>query len=185
MVALKYSITKEDYVNFYTYIMWDAPGKRKKRQMFYAKQSVPILIFLLAFYYTGLFDRPGKFILLIGGFLMITTLLSFIGVRTNTMKQAESIAENPENDSIFNELNVVASETGLLIKNDLKETKYQWASIIKKLESRNYYFLFHNAMEAIIIPKRAFSNEEEKVRFEKLLSQYLSLDAEVFHLLKR
>ena len=184
MLSIKYAITKEDYINYYTYVMWDAPGKKKKRLIYYGKQSLPILIFLFAFYYTGLFHRPGNFILLIAGFLLITTLLSFMGVRNNTMKQAEAVADDPENGSVFLESNLLVSETGLLVKDDLKETKYQWGAIIKKLESRQYYFLFHNAMQAIIIPKRAFATAEEKIKFEKLLSQYLSLDAEVSHLLK-
>jgi hypothetical protein len=184
MVSLKYSLTKEDYINYYTYVMWDAPGNKRKRILYYSKQLLPILIFFFAFYYTGLFDRPGKFIFIIAGFLVLTSLLSFFGVRTNTMKQAEKVADDSGNSSIFIPLIVNASESGISVKDELKEIHYQWAAIIKKLESQNYYFLFHNSIQAIIIPKRAFTSPADKLQFEKLLAQYLSFDADVSHLLK-
>ena len=184
MVSLKYSLSKEDYVNYYTYLAWDAPGNKKKRLVYYGKQLLPIIIFLFAFYYTGLFNRPGNFILLIAGFLIATTLLSFIGVRTNTMRVAEKVAEHPENASIFLEASITVSEAGITTKNELMETKYQWKAILKKLESKNYYFLFINSLQAIVIPKRVFNSQEEKLQFEKLLSQFLSFEADVSHLIK-
>ncbi|MFT3911882.1 MAG: YcxB family protein [Ferruginibacter sp.] len=184
MLSLKYSITKEDYINYYTYILWDAPENKKKRIRYYARQIIPILLFLLAFYYTGLFDRNRNFILLIAGALLATSLLSLLGVRSNMMKQAQRVADNPENSSIFSDMTVTVSEAGIIAKSESVETKYQWTSIIKKLESKNYYFLFINGIQAIIIPKRIFNSPEEKAQFEKALAQYLSFDADVSHLLR-
>ncbi|MEO8770165.1 MAG: YcxB family protein [Ferruginibacter sp.] len=184
MVSLKYAITKEDYSNYYTYVMWDAPGNKKKRLYYYGKQVLPIILLLFAFYYTGFLQRSDKFILIVTGFLVATTLLSFLGVRTATMRQADKVAEDPGNSSIFLEHMVTVSDTGINIKDELKEVRFQWAAITKKLESKNYYFLFHNSIQAIIIPKRVFISQDEKLQFEKILSQHLTFDAEVSHLLK-
>jgi hypothetical protein len=184
MVSLKYSLTKEDYVNYYTYMWWDAPGKQRKRLLYYVRQLLPLLLFFIAFYYTGLLERSGRFILITFGLLLATTLLSFIGVRTNTMRQAEKITEDPENASFFLEVTAIVSETGISMKDELQETKFQWRAFTKKLESRNYYFLFINSMQALIIPKRIFNSPEEKLQFERLLTQYLSFEADVSHMLK-
>jgi hypothetical protein len=179
MLSLHYALTKDDYINYYTYVAWDSPANKKKRFYYYTRQMVPLLIFLFAFYYTGLFDRPGKFIFIIGSVLLAITLLSFINVRSNTIRTAERVADDPNNGSIFLELNVVISETGIVVKDELKESKYRWEAILRKAESKNYYFLFHNAVQAIIIPKRVFNTADEKGRFEKLLTQYLSFEADV------
>ena len=184
MVSLRYAITKEDYVNYYAYVTWDAPGNAKKRLIYYARQILPILLFIFAFYYTGLFERNSKFILLIVGFLIATSLLSLIGVRTNAIRQAEKIADDPGNSSIFLEAVVVVNETGITVKDELMETKYQWKAFTKKLESQNYYFIFHNSIQALIIPKRVFNTTDQKLQFEKLLGQYISLEADVAHLIK-
>lgn len=184
MVSLRYALTKDDYSNYYTYVMWDAPVNKKKRVIYYTRQVMPLLIFLVAFYYTGLFNRPGNFILMIAGFFILTSFLAFFGVRNNMMKQGEKVANDPDNSSVFLNLEVTVSDTGLTVKDELKEVRYQWMAFIKKLESQNYYFLFHNSIQAIIIPKRVFRNAEEKTKFEKLLNQYLTFDADISHLLK-
>ncbi len=184
MLSFRYSLTKEDYINYYTYVAWDSPSNKKKRIAYYLRQTIPLLLFLVAFYYTGLFERSENFILITGAVLLAIMFLSFINVRSNTKRAAERVADLPDNSSIFNESTVTFSETGIIVKDELKEIKYQWKAILKKSESQNYYLLFLNAVQAIIIPKRVFKSADEKKEFEKILSQYLSFEAEVSHLLK-
>ncbi len=184
MLSYQFAITREDYVNYYTYVMWDAPENKKKRNFYYAKQLLPIVFFFLAFYYTGLFDRNSLFILVIAGFLLLTSLMSLFGVRTNMQKQAERVASNPANSQIFLMTTLMVSESGLSVKDELTELKYQWKAFVKKQESAHYYFLFVNAMQAVIIPKRIFSSTEDRLQFDKLLEQHLSLEAEIGHLVK-
>lgn len=184
MITLQYALTKEDYVNYYTYVSWDAPERKKKRFYYYIRQIIPIVLFIIAFYYTGIFERNSKFILLILGFIFLTSLLSLFNVRSNTVKQAEKVANDPGNSSIFLAISMIVSETGISTKDVLTETKFQWNAFIKKQESREYYFLFVSSMQALIIPKRIFNNADERIQFEKLLSQCLSFDAEIGHLIK-
>lgn len=179
MVVVKYALTKEDYANYYTYMTWDSPANKKKRLRYYVRQLVPVILFAAAFYYTGLFRRPGNFILLIAGFLVLTTFLSLIGMRANTVKLAEKLSEDPENSSIFLEGTLTATDTGLVLKDEVSETRYNWRGIIKKLESANYYFLFTSGVQAIIVPKRVFQHSLQKAEFEKLLGQHLSLEADL------
>ena len=183
MISLNYSISKEDYVNYYTFVLWDAPENRKKRTLYYIKQAIPLLLFIFAFYYTGIFERNSTFILVILGFIFLTSALSLFGVRSNTVKQGEKVANDPNNSSIFLETALTISETGISTKDALTETRYQWNSFIKKQESAAYYFLFTSSIQGLIIPKRIF-NTDEKAQFEKLLSQHLSFDAEIGHLVK-
>jgi YcxB-like protein len=184
MITLQYALTKEDYVNYYTYVSWDAPERKKKRFNYYARQIIPIILFIGAFYYTGIFERNSKFILLILGFIFLTLLLSLFNVRSNTVRQAQKVANDPGNSSIFLDISIIISETGISTKNAVAETKFQWSSFIKKQENTEYYFLFISSIQALIIPKRVFNNADERNQFEKLLSQYLSFDAEIGHLVK-
>jgi len=184
MISLRYSITKEDYVNYYTYVTWDAPENRKKRIYYYIRQIIPILLFILAFYYTGIFERNSKFILVILGFIFITAFLSVFNVRSNAMKRAEKITNDPGNNTIFQDVDLTVSETGIIAKGISTETKYQWNAFIKKQESLAYYFLFTSSIQAMIIPKRIFNNADERLAFEKILSQHLSFDAEIGHMIK-
>jgi len=183
MISLNYSISKEDYINYYTYVLWDSPANRKKRLSYYTRQVIPLLLFIAAFYYTGIFERNSRFTLLIIGAIFLTSLFSFVGVRSNTLRRAQKIADDPGNSPIFQQFALDVSETGLSVKGALSETRYQWKAFIKKQETKDYYFLFTSGIQAMIIPKRIF-NKDERMQFEKLLSQHLSFDAEIGHLIK-
>lgn len=184
MVALTYSISKDDYVRFYTYMMWDSPQNAPKRRRYYVRQVIPPLLFLLAFYYTGILERSTEFKLLIVVFLAGTTVMSLLSNRSNIQRNAEKIADDPANAPMFAQRTVQASDSGLLVTEPYTETRYRWQAFTRKLENDRYYYLFTDAMQAIIIPKKSFSDATSLDRFGKLLSQHLSLDAEIGHLVK-
>ncbi len=184
MIQLNYALNKDDYANYYTYVKWDAPENKKKRLTYYARQLLPVVAFTLAFYYTGLFKRDTTFILLIGGFLLLTSIMAIFGVKTNLRKEAEKLAEDPKNGILFADVQLQVSETGIQCKSEWVSTQYQWKAYIRLQENEKYFFLFINAAQALIVPKRAFTHAEELESFKKLLRQYLSFDAEIGHLVK-
>jgi hypothetical protein len=184
MIQLNYALNKDDYANYYTYVKWDAPENKKKRLTYHARQLLPIVAFTLAFYYTGLFKRDTTFILLIGGFILLTSIMAIFGVRTNLRKQAEKFTEDPKNAILFTDTQMQVSETGIQCKSEWVSTQYQWKAFIRLQENDKYFFLFISSAEALIIPKRAFSHTEKTQSFEKSLRQHLSFDAEIGHLVK-
>lgn len=183
MVTISYSLTREDYVNYYTYVLWDAPEKKKKRMLGYLKQAVPVVIFTLVLYFTGILQRSNTFTLVILGFIIITSLLSLAGIRSNTVKEAQKFAAEPLNSSFFLETTLTVSESGLITRDELLESRYKWNAFVRKLENDKYYFLFTSTVQAVIIPKKVLAADEKKY-IDKLLSQQLSIDAELGHLVK-
>lgn len=184
MLTLHYALTKEDYSNYYSFVAWDAPGKHKKRSLYYLRQIGTIVLFTAVFYFTGLFDRSSMFAFVVIGFILLTSIVSMTGARSAIVGQADKISDNPENSSIFLINNVTISETGILLQDEYTERKFRWPAFIKKQENGAYYFLFYNASEAVIIPKKVFKSAADKALFDGLLVQFLSFDAEVGYLIK-
>jgi hypothetical protein len=184
MLTLQYAITKEDYINYCTFVAWDAAENYQKRRRYYLKQIGTIVLFTAAFYYTGLFDRSSLFAFIVTGWILLTTIFSMYSARSSIMKEAEKTSNDPGNASVFSSTVVTISETGILLKDEFTESKYQWPAFTKKEENKEYYFLFYSSLEAIIIPKRVFKTSDDTILFEKLLMQFLSFDAEVGHLIK-
>ena len=59
MLTLQLALTKDDYINFYTYCMWDAPGQKKTKLFYYAKQiGVNVGIIALIFFTDIFHIRP-------------------------------------------------------------------------------------------------------------------------------
>ena len=184
MLTLNFALTKDDYDNFYTFVAWDSPGKHAKRSLYFLKQLGTIVLFTGIFYYTELFDRNSLFAFIVISLILVTAILAITGVRSSIKNQAKKISNDPENSSIFVNTAVVISAAGIFLRDDLTERKLQWPAFIKKLENKEYYFLFYNSMEAIIIPKRVFKNKEDKLLFDSLLIQFLSFEAELGNLIK-
>ena len=184
MISVKYALDKEDYINYYTYVMWDAPEKKKSKLKFYLRQAGINGLVIAVLFYTDIFKYNRLYLYIYLGILTATTALQILSARSNVKKQAEKIATAENNYSIFLETHASISETGIALKDELSETKFQWKAFVKKQENADYYFLFTNSIQAIIFPKRIFKTAEEKSQFQKLLSQYLSFEAEVGYLIK-
>ena len=157
---------------------------KKKRSLHYLKQSGSIVLFTALFYYTGLFNRSSYFAFIVIAFILLTSILTITGVRSSIVTQAQKITDDPDNSSIFIPTTVIIGETGISLHDEFSERKFRWAAFIKKQENSDYYFLFYNSLEAVIIPKRVFRSDEDKILFDKLLVQFLSFDAEIGYLIK-
>jgi hypothetical protein len=185
MLTLRFAITPDDFANFSAYVHLEAPGKKK----LLFKKYLPLIIivsFVLLVnianaFVAGNFDSS----VLIGLAVFISfMLINFFSIRPRLKKQAQKFAADSENAAIFNMTDYTFSETGLLTKDNFRETKYQWPAFIKKGETADYIFLFIYSASAIIIPKRVFKSTVEKEKLEALLATHLSFDAEVGHLIK-
>ena len=181
-MILKYAVTKEDYIEYYTYVSWDAPEQKKKKINYYLRQVLINGGLIALIFYTGVFNFHSWYLYLYLGILLFTTLVQIFSGRNNVSKHAEKVTDDASNASIFSEKTIEIDDSGIALKDALTESRFRWAAFIKKQENKNYYYLFTSSIEAIIIPKRIFKLPEEKIRFEKLLTQHLSLDAEVGHL---
>ena len=176
MVSLQYDITKEDYVSFYTFVFWEE-GK-KKRKLNFLKQGIFLLIFLVILFYASGRGSFNTLSITIYALIFFSVVLPLLNGKNAIIKNAEKITDDADNATIFTTYKLVATDADLFVKNNFVETKYFWNAIIKKSETATHYFLFENALQAIIIPKRACKNGEESLALSKILSRNLSIDSE-------
>jgi hypothetical protein len=179
MITIQYILSKDDYVEYFAYMYWDIKGRKKQRVKNIFKQLLYVVLLCSILYFTGSFGSNAKFIILAIFLIFGISLLTLISGRSDLESQAKAIADDPENESIFVEMFITISDDNFQIKNKLVEARYKWGAFVNKVETKNHYYLFENSMQAIIIPKRAFTNNEEKMAVDKILSRNLSLDAEI------
>ncbi|HOZ79919.1 MAG TPA: YcxB family protein [Ferruginibacter sp.] len=184
MVAAKFAITPEDYMEYYLYMTWDAPDRKQARLKYYGRQVLVNGGIILVLFYTQLFRLDSLMLYIYVGILALITILQIFNGRILARKQGEKITKDEDNASLFVETMFDISEAGITRKDVNIETRYHWNAFVRKEETAQYYFLFISSIQAIIFPKRVFKSAEDKMQFEKLLSQHLSFDAEVGHLMK-
>jgi hypothetical protein len=163
---------------------WDGADRKKARFKYYLRQVLINIGVIGILLYIDVFRFKPTYLYIYIGVMLVITLMQIFNARLNVKKQAEKTAVAAGNQNFFLEASVDISDAGIVSKNENVETRYRWKSFIKKDENKEYYFLFTSSIQAMIFPKRIFKTAEEKMQFEKLLSQHLSFDAEVGHLIK-
>jgi len=185
MVSLRYALTPEDFIHFTVYVQLEAPGKKK---LIYKSLRPLIIIFSIVCIYNisiSISSQSAKPLDFIGiPIILFLLLFPVLSAKPRLKKQALKFASNPENAAVFNISDHIFSETGVQVKDAVKETKFQWSAFIKKEETAGYIYLFIQSNSALIIPKKAIRSEVEKEQLENLLAQYISFDAELGHLVK-
>jgi YcxB-like protein len=184
MVTINYTLTKEDYSNFYHYVALLSPGKKNKIIKTWITRFL-LFSFMLFIVKISSSEKTFDAYFFYSIFVLAAIyLLPLFNLPNVYKKQVTLFTDNPVNANIFNEYQITVSETGLFAKGKFTETKYQWGSIVKKEENSNFYFLFISSEQAILIPKKTLRSGAEKEQLEKLFAQYISFDAEVGHLIK-
>jgi hypothetical protein len=184
MITLQYSLTKEDYANYYSYVLWDTPEKKLVRKKYYLRQLFINLFVVGIASYSAIFSfLSNTYIFFFIAILIATSVYNFLNQKYRIKAQAKKFANNEENASIFFSCYHQFSETGITLKDEVSLTQLQWKAIVKKDENADYYFLYTNSIQALIIPKREFKNIEEQNSFNQLLQLHISFNAEVGHLL--
>jgi hypothetical protein len=185
MITLNFKLTKEDYFNYYYYSTYLAPGKKAAVIKSRLKGFFIFSFLLLLIRFTSPERTLDTFFFISIAMMASIYLLPLFTVEMDTRKQINAFLNNPLNCYLLMKTEVIISETGISAKDEFTESKYQWNAILKKEETKEYYFLFTNSIQAIVIPKRILATAVEKETLSKLMAQHISFDAEVGHLIKK
>ena len=123
MISVKYSLTKDDYISYYLYMMWDAPERKTSRLKYYSRQILVNggIIAILA--YTDVFRYNPTTLYIYAGILLLITAMQIFSARINVKKQAQKITDNEGNQSFFVETQFDISEAGISGKMKTKNRK--------------------------------------------------------------
>lgn len=184
MIAIDYSLTKEDYAHYFNYVVLEAPGRKKALILTWLKRFAVMSSFLI---FIKLIEQPLNFDFYFFYSIAIIAAI-YIGpifsLNNVYKKQIFAFIQNPLNEHVFSDVNLLLSESGILAKGKYSEAKYNWEAIVKKAEDNVFYYLFLSSDQALLIPKRCLKKDTEREQLEDLFSKKVSFNAEVGHLVK-
>ena len=155
MISLRYALTPEDFANFTVYVQLEAPGQKKAIYKSLRPLIIIMAIIVIANVATTIASGhpdSGNFIGV--GIVLALLILPTLSLKPRLKKKALAFAANPENAAVFSMTDHIFSETGVLLKNDSSESKFQLKAFIKKQETAEYIYLFIQSNNALIIPKK-------------------------------
>lgn len=178
MIKITYERSLEDLVNFNIFHVWKSPDRKYFRLLFFV--GIPFLLILILFLALKVAGMPldqtdytGFGIIL--AILIIVFMLMGGGLIQRTLQKKIAHSIDP---SVIGKITGPAELT--LTSKELRfatpegEWIKPWQEIIKVRNTKGYYFIYTDPMQAIVVPQRAFNDTQEKEHFEKQLKKYLA-----------
>ena len=176
MITLNYTISEQEFKDFYYFVGWLAPDKKSYRIKYHLSSILSyVIIFVFIYYLKGFLYF--NFITALIFLIPVIGLYYYTNYRMKTHFQ--NYGKKVYNDSDKDNSEMIIGESGISVKNKDAEAHYKWSAFVKKYETDAAYYLYMSTNIGLIIPKRVFNSTAQKESFEKILSQYLPLQADL------
>lgn len=150
-----------------------------RRLSYYLKSAAWGIVFIAIILYGFQRDNLINFISTLLVYFIIYSVLIYILIKDGYRRATRKIYNDPKNASLFGLVEVSINETGISAKTEVSDGHHNWSAIIRSSSTKNLYILYLSEITALIIPKRVLKTLSEKESFEKMLSQYLPLQADL------
>ncbi len=170
MYTFRYQVTEDDYFQYNLYHCYSISTYRN-RLMLQKYLTALLLVICGIMYSSSSFDYPvigyavfGVFVILWLVFFRQIVIIRQIRKSIEVMRKTGKVPFDKEVTMIFDE-EKIRSEA------DDAQMSAPYSSIEKIVTGENALFLYKWAIEAYVLPYRAFSGEEEKEAFLRFLAQ--------------
>ena len=170
-------LTEEEYFRFNYFTAWADPRKKKYRIIYFLRVIVlygaVALLYILA---TGSkliwFDIS---VFVVTGVAYLFLIPFFI--KKSVRRRVNDILSKKENQHILEPSEIVLSSSGIIDRDTVSESRYDWEAIVHHADTPDGYYLYTSSYHAIVIPKRAVQTTAEQQELEGLLHSHLPLSA--------
>jgi len=178
MVTFKFKLTAKEYLQYNYYTAWADPGKKSYRFNYFLR------VFLLYGFVAALYILTSKshliwidilvFVLTGTVYLMLVPFF----IRQSVKRRVSAILTKKENLHILEESEIILSDTTIVDRDTVSESRYSWDAIVRICETADSFYLYTNSYHAIVIPKRVMNTGPENKEVLRLFHKCLPLSAE-------
>jgi hypothetical protein len=177
MIAFRFTLTEQEYFQYNYYTAWAAPSRKRYRAGYFLR--VLLLYGIVAFLYIFA-NRSHNFWIDIAVFIATGLVyLMFIPffIKRSVRRKVKDILSKKENQHVLHEAEIILSDHGIIDKDIVSESRYEWDAIVHFAETEDSYYLYTNSYHAIVIPKRAVKDITDRNEMQRLFDTYLPLEA--------
>lgn len=180
MFIFNYNLNEQDYIRFNYYVYYNDKSAKETYNIF--KFKLPVAIWILFTIYFVLYGNLKMFTIITISYLIFWLIFMFflgftfekyikkiVKITVENAKKNGTLPYDTINKVNFN-LNEIIEE----LPNKKNILKYE--VIEKIIISNDYYYIFLNSIEAIIIPNTAVKTKKEKEKFYDFLCQKVGSD---------
>lgn len=177
MIKITYQRTLADFANFNIYHVWKSPDRKYFRLLIH--YGVPLIVSLMVFLSTMFAGIPvnlANYRGIIIAFAVLVLVMHLLGGRLITSAIRKKIGNSLTPDAVKQltgdtEVMLTSKEIRMTTPNNTFIKPYP--EIVKLRITKGYLFIYIEPLQAIVIPQRAFKNNNEKIEFERQLIKHL------------
>jgi YcxB-like protein len=177
MLTLEFELTEEEFLKYNYYTAWQEPEKKLYRVRYYLGFLLLYIAITISLLYIPTRELTTFSIITIAAGVAVLSLFIRFRLRASFDRNARKMIRDSGPDKILTRTELTLSENGIAGKTKIAEVKYSWEAFKKKVVINDCCYLYVNTRQAVVIPLRAFSVPEQKDQFDKLLAEYLPLQA--------
>lgn len=175
MFVFNYNLNEQDYIRFNEYVHYNDKSVKETYNIF--KFKLPVAFCILFTFYFVLYGNLKVFTIITISYLIFWLIFMFfigftfekyikkiVKITVENTKKNGTLPYNTINKVHFNENEIIEE-----LPNKKNILKYE--VIEKIIISNDYYYIFLNSIEAIIIPNTAVKTKKEKEKFYDFLCQ--------------
>ena len=162
-MELEYELTLDDYVTFNKYHIRHSPSCRRSYRW-----NLVVLIalgLLLIVLYGAFFGTPVGTVLSCIIYVPLGWLLWRLSYRVTVARRLQRALREGENRDLAGTHVLVIHDEGITTTGQMGETKLKWAVVEKTVEDKEHVYIYVSAVSALVIPKRAFQDEQHMRAF--------------------
>lgn len=180
MFIFNYNLNEQDYIRFNYYVYYNDKSAKETYNIF--KFKLPVAIWILFTVYFVLYGNLKMFAIITISYLIFWLIFMFflgftfekyikkiVKITVENAKKNGTLPYDTINKVNFNENEIIEE-----LPNKKNILKYE--VIEKIIISNDYYYIFLNSIEAIIIPNKAVKTKKEKEKFYDFLCQKVGSD---------
>jgi len=177
MVILRFRLTQEEYYQYNYYTAWSDPSKGAYRLRYFARVFILYGVVASLYIITNSSHMIGVDISVFVATGSVYLLLVPFFIRWSVRRRVRDILSRKENLHVLDEAEIHLSDSGILDKDPVSESRYDWDAVVRMAETPESYYLYTNSYHAIVIPKRAIRSDDDKAEIGRLFIEHLPLSA--------
>ncbi len=173
-MVIQYQPTLEDLLAFNRYHIDHSPSLRRYHQYVRIGTSVLCIVVCLVTFYalTQSFRIPIAFYAIAFGLGIFFYFALPSMIWSSTKKRIERMFREGQNKGMAKLTTLSIGQDSMEANNGLSTSKLVWSAIEKMSVTDEYIFMYVSAMNAVVVPKRAFATEAQRQEFIQLAQQY-------------
>nr|WP_300003902.1 YcxB family protein [Tissierella sp.] len=177
-MELKFRLTEEDYINYNIEHAKRSPSIRKS--ILFQRLMGPAVFIIAPFVVAKYSEIPLWYWITLFGITTIVWLVFYPKYANWEMKtRLKKMMKEKNHESLLAERTLILTQDGITEESPGEKSSIIWEKIVSLEETEDYIHVYISPVEAHVIPKRVFKDQQSQSLFIEYINEHISSDKRI------